>query len=108
MHAVPLLDSSANDNDNNSDTPAPAEVPLRDLRRVTIHPDHWYPLAWSREVKRGKAHGVRFAGEPIVLVQRLFITGWTVIGTNFSRSLIRMLGRGILSCRRLRERHFGS
>ncbi|QOT81015.1 aromatic ring-hydroxylating oxygenase subunit alpha [Cupriavidus basilensis] len=69
MHAVPLLDSSANDNDNDSDTPAPAEVPLRDLRRVTIHPDHWYPLAWSREVKRGKAHGVRFAGEPIVLVR---------------------------------------
>jgi phenylpropionate dioxygenase-like ring-hydroxylating dioxygenase large terminal subunit len=41
----------------------------RDLRRVDIHPDHWYPLAWSREVKRGKAHGVRFAGEPIVLVR---------------------------------------
>ncbi|WP_420991775.1 Rieske 2Fe-2S domain-containing protein [Cupriavidus sp. 30B13] len=61
MHAVPLLDSSAND--------SPAEAPLRDLRRVAIHPDHWYPLAWSREVKRGKAHGVRFAGEPIVLVR---------------------------------------
>lgn len=40
-----------------------------DLRRVDIHPDHWYPLALSREVKRGKAHGVRFAGEPIVLVR---------------------------------------
>jgi phenylpropionate dioxygenase-like ring-hydroxylating dioxygenase large terminal subunit len=44
----------------------PAE---RDLRRVAIHPDHWYPLAWSRELKRGRAHGVRFAGEPIVLVR---------------------------------------
>lgn len=43
--------------------------PPRDLRRVDIHPDHWYPLAWSREVKRGKAHGVRFAGDPIVLVR---------------------------------------
>jgi phenylpropionate dioxygenase-like ring-hydroxylating dioxygenase large terminal subunit len=41
----------------------------RDLRRVDIHPDHWYPLALSYEVKRGKAHGVRFAGEPIVLVR---------------------------------------
>ncbi len=61
MHAVPLLDSSADD--------SPVSAPLRDLRRVTIHPDHWYPLAWSREVKRGKAHGVRFAGEPIVLVR---------------------------------------
>jgi hypothetical protein len=42
---------------------------VRDLRRVPIHPDHWYPLAWSHEVKRGKAHGVQFAGEPIVLVR---------------------------------------
>jgi phenylpropionate dioxygenase-like ring-hydroxylating dioxygenase large terminal subunit len=41
----------------------------RDLRRVDIHPDHWYPLAWSREVKRGKTHGVFFAGDPIVLVR---------------------------------------
>jgi len=41
----------------------------RDLRRVDIHPDHWYPLALSHEVERGKAHGVRFAGEPIVLVR---------------------------------------
>jgi len=41
----------------------------RDLRRVDIHPDHWYPLALSHEVKRGTAHGVRFAGEPIVLVR---------------------------------------
>jgi phenylpropionate dioxygenase-like ring-hydroxylating dioxygenase large terminal subunit len=41
----------------------------RDLRRVNIDPDHWYPLALSDEVKRGRAHGVRFAGEPIVLVR---------------------------------------
>ncbi len=40
-----------------------------DLRRVGAHPDHWYPLAWSREVKPGRALGVRFAGEPIVLVR---------------------------------------
>jgi len=61
MHVVAPLDSSSVDN--------PAKPAVRDLRRVDIHPDHWYPLAWSREVKRGKAHGVRFAGEPIVLVR---------------------------------------
>jgi renierapurpurin 18,18'-hydroxylase len=61
MHVVTPLDS------NTIDTPV--ETKPRDLRRVDIHPDHWYPLAWSREVKRGKAHGVKFAGEPIVLVR---------------------------------------
>ncbi len=44
-------------------------APKHDLRRVDAHPDHWYPVAWSREVKRGKAVGVRFAGDPIVLVR---------------------------------------
>ena len=39
----------------------------RDLRRVPIHPDHWYPLAWSRELKAGKTLGTHFAGDPIVL-----------------------------------------
>ena len=38
-----------------------------DLRKVGAHPDHWYPLAWSHEVKHGKALGTRFAGEPIAL-----------------------------------------
>jgi phenylpropionate dioxygenase-like ring-hydroxylating dioxygenase large terminal subunit len=38
-----------------------------DLRRVGANPDHWYPLAWSTEVKAGRALGVRFAGEPIAL-----------------------------------------
>ncbi len=61
MHAVPLLDSSAID--------PPASAPVRDLRRVPIHPDHWYPLAWSSEVRRGKALGVHFAGDPIVVVR---------------------------------------
>ncbi|MEM5434004.1 aromatic ring-hydroxylating dioxygenase subunit alpha [Paraburkholderia diazotrophica] len=60
MHVVAPLDSNTVDN---------AKPAVRDLRRVDIHPDHWYPLAWSREVKRGKALGVRFAGEPIVLVR---------------------------------------
>src|ERR1700761_6988913 len=43
------------------------DAPLRDLRRVAIHPDHWYPLAWSHEVKRGKTYGTTFGGEPVVL-----------------------------------------
>jgi phenylpropionate dioxygenase-like ring-hydroxylating dioxygenase large terminal subunit len=38
-----------------------------DLRQVGSHPDHWYPLAWSHEVKPGKALGTQFAGDPIVL-----------------------------------------
>jgi phenylpropionate dioxygenase-like ring-hydroxylating dioxygenase large terminal subunit len=45
-----------------------AQKPI-DLRRVDIHPDHWYPVAWAPEVKRGKAHGVKFAGDPVVLVR---------------------------------------
>jgi renierapurpurin 18,18'-hydroxylase len=56
MHAVPFRDGTA-------------ESPVRDLRRVPIHPDHWYPLAWSRELKPGKTLGARFAGEPIVLAR---------------------------------------
>jgi renierapurpurin 18,18'-hydroxylase len=61
MHVVAPLDSSTADN--------LAKPAVRDLRRVDIHPDYWYPLAWSREVKRGKTHAVRFAGEPIVLAR---------------------------------------
>jgi renierapurpurin 18,18'-hydroxylase len=38
-----------------------------DLRRVGAHPDYWYPLAWSDELKVGRALGRRFAGLPIVL-----------------------------------------
>jgi renierapurpurin 18,18'-hydroxylase len=38
-----------------------------DLRRVGTHPDFWYPLAWSHELKTGKSLGRSFAGEPIVL-----------------------------------------
>jgi phenylpropionate dioxygenase-like ring-hydroxylating dioxygenase large terminal subunit len=81
MHGVPSLDSSTIDatvdaiadaSDEVSSAAAVEarpDVPVRDLRRVPIHPDYWYPLAWSHEVKRGKAHGVTFAGEPIVLVR---------------------------------------
>ena len=40
-----------------------------DLRRIGAHPDHWYPLAWSHEVKPGKALGTHFAGDPIMLAR---------------------------------------
>ena len=40
-----------------------------DLRRIGAHPDHWYPLAWSREIKPGTTYAASFAGEPIVLVR---------------------------------------
>ena len=40
-----------------------------DLRRVGAHPDHWYPLAWSHELKPGKALGRRFAGQPVALIR---------------------------------------
>ena len=40
-----------------------------DLRRTGIHPDHWYPIARSKDLKRGKTLGASFAGEPIVLVR---------------------------------------
>jgi phenylpropionate dioxygenase-like ring-hydroxylating dioxygenase large terminal subunit len=46
-----------------------ADAPARDLRRVGVHPDHWYPLAWSRALKRGKPLAARFAGDPIVLAR---------------------------------------
>ncbi len=41
----------------------------RDLRATGIHPDYWYPVSRSQDVKRGKPLGVSFAGEPIVLVR---------------------------------------
>jgi phenylpropionate dioxygenase-like ring-hydroxylating dioxygenase large terminal subunit len=39
----------------------------QDLRRIGAHPDHWYPVAWSNELKPGKALARRFAAEPIVI-----------------------------------------
>ena len=39
-----------------------------DIRKTGIHPNFWYPVARSDNVKTGKPHGVSFAGEPIVLV----------------------------------------
>jgi renierapurpurin 18,18'-hydroxylase len=40
-----------------------------DLRKIGAHPDHWYPVAWSREVGIGKTFATSFGGEPIVLVR---------------------------------------
>lgn len=40
-----------------------------DLRRVGLNPDFWYPVAWSKKVKPGKAFATRFAGDPIVIVR---------------------------------------
>jgi hypothetical protein len=40
-----------------------------DLRRTGIDPDFWYPVARSRNLKRGKTLAVNFAGDPIVLVR---------------------------------------
>lgn len=40
-----------------------------DLRKTGLHPDYWYPLARSRDLKKGKMLGVSFAGDPIVLVR---------------------------------------
>jgi phenylpropionate dioxygenase-like ring-hydroxylating dioxygenase large terminal subunit len=49
--------------------PATPHEARRDLRRIGIHPDHWYPLLRSKKLAPGKARGVTFAGEPIVLVR---------------------------------------
>ena len=40
-----------------------------DIRKTGIHPNFWYPVARSDNVKTGKSNGVSFAGEPIVLVR---------------------------------------
>jgi renierapurpurin 18,18'-hydroxylase len=40
-----------------------------DLRRIGAHPDYWYPVAWATDLKPRSALGVRFAGEPIVVVR---------------------------------------
>ena len=40
-----------------------------DLRRTDAHPDHWYPIAWSRELRPGRMLARRYAGEPVVVVR---------------------------------------
>lgn len=36
---------------------------------IYAHPDHWYPIAWSRELKPGRTLRRRLAGEPVVVVR---------------------------------------
>jgi len=40
-----------------------------DLRRTGLNPDHWYPLAAAKDLRKGKTLAVAFAGDPIVLVR---------------------------------------
>ncbi len=40
-----------------------------DLRKTGSHPDFWYPMARSADLKKASAKGVFFAGDPIVLVR---------------------------------------
>ena len=47
----------------------PSRIHRPDLRKTGIHPDYWYPLARSKNLKPGKSIDVCFAGEPIVLVR---------------------------------------
>jgi len=41
----------------------------RDIRKTGIDPNFWYPIARSKEVKKGKTFGTTFAGEPIVVAR---------------------------------------
>jgi phenylpropionate dioxygenase-like ring-hydroxylating dioxygenase large terminal subunit len=46
------------------------EVPSNiDLRRTDSHPDHWYPIAWSEQVKPGKMLACHYAGEPVAVIR---------------------------------------
>jgi phenylpropionate dioxygenase-like ring-hydroxylating dioxygenase large terminal subunit len=49
--------------------PVTAVQPLLDIRKSAIDPNFWYPLARTKDLKRGKTLAVSFAGEPIVLVR---------------------------------------
>lgn len=40
-----------------------------DLRRIGLNPDFWYPVARSKDLKRGSAIAASFGGEPIALVR---------------------------------------
>jgi phenylpropionate dioxygenase-like ring-hydroxylating dioxygenase large terminal subunit len=66
---MPIVDTIIFNTDDTATVPAPEDTTALDTRRVKIHPDHWYPVAWSRELKTDKPHAVHFAGDPIVLVR---------------------------------------
>jgi len=46
---------------------AGAPVLSDDLRRIGAHPDFWYPLAWSDDLRSGRVIGRHFADQPIAL-----------------------------------------
>ncbi|MCP5146310.1 MAG: Rieske 2Fe-2S domain-containing protein [Gammaproteobacteria bacterium] len=45
------------------------DVDPRQLRNTGLHPDFWYPVARSRDLKRKQVVGVSFAGQPIALAR---------------------------------------
>ncbi|GGY15313.1 aromatic ring-hydroxylating oxygenase subunit alpha [Streptomyces djakartensis] len=55
---------AGNDQSPASGEPASARA---DLRRVGANPDHWYPVALSRRVRREQVTATAFAGERIAL-----------------------------------------
>ncbi|GBQ99076.1 ring-hydroxylating dioxygenase ferredoxin subunit [Acetobacter nitrogenifigens DSM 23921 = NBRC 105050] len=59
--------TDASDAENRSVSPNSASG--QDLRRIHCDPDFWYPVAWSRELRRGKVIATRYAGHPIALVR---------------------------------------
>ena len=63
------MDQTIFETDDTASVPLPEQRSQIDARRVRIHPDHWYPVAWSRELKAGKSLAVRFAGDPVVLIR---------------------------------------
>jgi phenylpropionate dioxygenase-like ring-hydroxylating dioxygenase large terminal subunit len=63
------MDSNFIDTGDTDTLPAQAPGTRIDPRRIKIHPDHWYPVAWSPELKTEKPLAVQFAGDPIVLVR---------------------------------------
>ncbi|MBV9511263.1 MAG: aromatic ring-hydroxylating dioxygenase subunit alpha [Caulobacteraceae bacterium] len=50
------------------ETPPPS-APRVDLRKTDCHPDYWYPIAWSGEVKPGAMVARRYAGEPVAVIR---------------------------------------
>jgi len=40
-----------------------------DLRHTNSHPDYWYPIAWSEQVRPGKMLACRYAGEPVAVIR---------------------------------------
>ncbi|MEU1850579.1 aromatic ring-hydroxylating dioxygenase subunit alpha [Streptomyces sp. NPDC019990] len=62
--ATALAAEAGSDQNPDRGEPALAEA---DLRRVGAHPDHWYPVALSRRLRRERVLATAFAGERIAL-----------------------------------------